>query len=133
MADPMRVLQVVSQLNEMGVCMSVDDFGTGYSSLEHLKRLPIQEIKIDKSFVMNMDTSHSDAAIVRSTIELSHNLGRRVVAEGVEHEEILQRLDALGCDVIQGFYLSRPVPASDITAMLRDSWNLYDAAIQNAS
>ena len=133
MADPMRVLQVVSKLNDMGVSMSVDDFGTGYSSLEHLKSLPISEIKIDKSFVMSMDSSHSDAAIVRSTIELSHNLGRKVVAEGVECEEILQQLDILGCDMIQGFYLSRPVPASDITTMLRGSWNLFDTAIQNAS
>jgi diguanylate cyclase len=133
MADPMRVLQVVSKLNDMGVSMSVDDFGTGYSSLEHLKRLPISEIKIDKSFVMSMDASHSDAAIVRSTIELSHDLGRKVVAEGVECEEILQQLDVLGCDMIQGFYLSRPVPASEITTMLRGSWNLFDTAIQTAS
>jgi EAL domain-containing protein (putative c-di-GMP-specific phosphodiesterase class I) len=133
MADPMRVLQVVSKLSEMGVSMSVDDFGTGYSSLEHLKRLPISEIKIDKSFVMSMPHSHSDAAIVRSTIDLSHNLGRRVVAEGVESEEILQRLDALGCDMIQGFYLSRPVPAGEITKMLQGSWNLFDSAISNAS
>jgi diguanylate cyclase (GGDEF)-like protein len=133
MADPMRVLQVVSKLSEMGVSMSVDDFGTGYSSLEHLKRLPISEIKIDKSFVMSMPHSHSDAAIVRSTIDLSHNLGRRVVAEGVESEEILHRLDALGCDMIQGFYLSRPVPAGEITKMLQGSWNLFDSAISNAS
>ena len=133
MADPMRVLQVVTELNEMGVCMSVDDFGTGYSSLEHLKRLPISEIKIDKSFVMSMEDSHSDAAIVRSTIELSHNLGRTVVAEGVETEPVLQRLGLLGCDMIQGYYLSRPVPAAEITEMLRGSWNLFDTAVSNAS
>jgi EAL domain-containing protein (putative c-di-GMP-specific phosphodiesterase class I) len=133
MADPMRVLQVVTQLNDMGVSMSVDDFGTGYSSLEHLKRLPISEIKIDKSFVMSMDNSHSDAAIVRSTIDLSHNLGRTVVAEGVESEEILHRLGVLGCDLIQGYYLSRPVAATEITEMLRGSWNLFDTAVQTAS
>ena len=94
----------------IGVGLSVDDFGTGYSSLAHLKRLPVDTIKIDKSFVLDMADDEADEAIVRSTIELAHNLGLRVVAEGVESAAAWMRLVALGCDLAQGFHLARPLP-----------------------
>ncbi|MGH2753014.1 MAG: putative bifunctional diguanylate cyclase/phosphodiesterase [Actinomycetota bacterium] len=128
MADPMRVLHIVSRLSDMGVEMSIDDFGTGYSSLAHLKRLPVAEIKIDRSFVRSMDTSASDAAIVRSTIDLAHNLGRRVVAEGVESEETLRRLAALGCDTAQGFYFGEPRAAAEMTPLLPASSASHETA-----
>ncbi|MGZ8650014.1 MAG: EAL domain-containing protein, partial [Solirubrobacteraceae bacterium] len=98
--------------------LSIDDFGTGYSSLANLKRLPVDMIKIDKSFVLEMATEHSDAAIVRSTIELAHNLGLQVIAEGVEDRQIWDELARLGCDYAQGFYLSRPLPADKLTRKL---------------
>jgi EAL domain-containing protein (putative c-di-GMP-specific phosphodiesterase class I) len=93
----------------MGVSLSIDDFGTGYSSLSHLKRLPVDEIKIDRAFVMGMAHDENDAVIVRSTIELGHNLGLQVVAEGVESHDDLDRLRGWGCDTAQGYYLSRPL------------------------
>jgi EAL domain-containing protein (putative c-di-GMP-specific phosphodiesterase class I) len=102
----------------MGVGLSIDDFGTGYSSLAYLRSLPMNEIKIDRSFVMNMDNDENDAVIVRSTIDLGRNLGLDVVAEGVESAAIWDQLDALGCDLLQGFYLSKPVPAADLTDWL---------------
>ena len=100
--------------------LSIDDFGTGYSSLANLKRLPVDGIKIDKSFVIDMPHDASDAAIVRSTIDLAHNLGLRVVAEGVESHQAWTRLDELGCDLAQGFYVSRPLPASDLGRLLTE-------------
>ena len=98
--------------------LSIDDFGTGYSSLANLKRLPVDMIKIDKSFVLEMATEHSDAAIVRSTIELAHNLGLQVIAEGVEDRQIWEELARLGCDYAQGYYLSRPLPADKLAPKL---------------
>jgi EAL domain-containing protein (putative c-di-GMP-specific phosphodiesterase class I) len=121
MADPAHALAVMSMLQSMGVRLSVDDFGTGYSSLTHLRQLPIDEIKIDKSFVMNMSGDENDAAIVRSTIDLGRNLGLEVVAEGVETQEVWDRLSDLGCDVAQGYYLSRPQPPDQLTAWMADS------------
>jgi diguanylate cyclase (GGDEF)-like protein len=118
MADPSRTLAVLALLRELGVCISVDDFGTGYSSLSHLKRLQAHELKIDKSFVLGMSANSNDAVIVRSTIELGHNLGLRLVAEGVEDAETWRLLRSLGCDVIQGYYLSRPRPADELTPWL---------------
>ena len=115
MADTWRAMAVLKRLSSMGIGLSIDDYGSGYSSLSYVKRLPITEIKIDKSFVMNMDKDENDAVIVRSTIDLGRNLGLRVVAEGVENEEVWNRLMALGCDMAQGYYLSRPVPAEEIT------------------
>jgi diguanylate cyclase len=94
--------------------VSIDDFGTGYSSMAHLKSLPVHELKADRSFVSQMTSNASDAVIVRSTIDLGRNLGLRIVAEGVEDHGTLQKLDALGCDAIQGYYISRPVPADDL-------------------
>jgi EAL domain-containing protein (putative c-di-GMP-specific phosphodiesterase class I) len=120
MADPVRARETLTELSAMGVGLSIDDFGTGYSSLAYLRSLPMNEIKIDRSFVMNMDKDENDAVIVRSTIDLGRNLGLDVVAEGVESETIWSQLDALGCDLLQGFYLSRPVPAGDLVAWLRE-------------
>jgi EAL domain-containing protein (putative c-di-GMP-specific phosphodiesterase class I) len=104
----------------MGIELALDDFGTGYSSLAHLKRLPVHELKIDKSFVMNMTRDESDAVIVQSTIDLARNLRLRTVAEGVEDEDSWFHLSRLGCDVAQGYFLSRPVPAAEFTAWLRE-------------
>jgi diguanylate cyclase (GGDEF)-like protein len=119
MADPFRALAVLKRLHEMGTKLSIDDFGTGYSSLAYLKRLPVDAVKIDKSFVMNMDTDENDAAIVRSTIDLARNLGLAIVAEGVETEAIWQTLASLGCDTAQGHYLSHPLPAAELFAWLQ--------------
>jgi diguanylate cyclase (GGDEF)-like protein len=119
LADPVRAMQILSRLDEMGVRLSIDDFGTGYSSLAYLKRLPVDELKIDKSFILGMDESENDEVIVRSTIDLGRNLGLRVVAEGVESAQGWSRLAQLGCNVAQGYYLSRPVPAAELTAWLR--------------
>jgi diguanylate cyclase (GGDEF)-like protein len=120
MADARRALAVLSTLNSMGVGLAIDDFGTGFSSLSYLKRLPVKEMKMDKSFVMKMASDENDAAIVRSTIELGHNLGLRVVAEGVENEGIWHQLTTLGCDLAQGYYLTRPVPANELEEWLED-------------
>jgi diguanylate cyclase len=118
MADPARALDVLGRLHAMGVKLAVDDFGTGYSSMAYLKALPVDELKVDRSFVGQMADSSSDAVIVRSTIDLGHNLGLRVVAEGVETQAAWQELEALGCDTAQGFYLGRPMPASDLERWL---------------
>jgi EAL domain-containing protein (putative c-di-GMP-specific phosphodiesterase class I) len=114
MADPHRALDVLERLRALGVRLSLDDFGTGHSSLAYLKRLPLDEVKIDRSFVMGMSEDTNDAAIVRSTIDLARHLGLEVVAEGVESAEIMRDLADLSCDVAQGFYLSRPLPASEL-------------------
>jgi diguanylate cyclase (GGDEF)-like protein len=121
LADPIRAMHVLSRLSGMGVRLAIDDFGTGYSSLAYLKRLPVDELKIDKSFVQGMQEDENDAVIVRSTIDLGRNLGLKVVAEGVETNEAWRQLAALGCDVAQGYYLSRPVPAAELAAWLRAS------------
>ena len=114
MVDPMRTMTVLGLLRDLGVSLSIDDFGTGYSSLAYLRRLEANELKIDKSFVFTMTTNSNDAVIVRSTIELGHNLGLRLVAEGVEDAETWSMLQALGCDVIQGYHLARPMPESAV-------------------
>ena len=116
MDDPQRAEAMLNRLSEQGFKLSIDDFGTGYSSLAYLKRLPVDELKIDKSFVMGMEAGEDDAMIVRSTIDLAHNLGLTVVAEGVENAAILERLRALACDEAQGYHISRPVPAQDFLA-----------------
>jgi diguanylate cyclase (GGDEF)-like protein len=119
MADPARAVDVLERLHRIGIRLSVDDFGTGYSSLTYLKRLPVDEVKIDKSFVITMATDAGDAAIVRSIIDLGGSLGLTVVAEGVEDTASWERLAELGCDVIQGYALCRPAAGGDITRWLR--------------
>jgi diguanylate cyclase (GGDEF)-like protein len=117
-ADPARALPVLARLHELGVEIAVDDFGTGYSSMDYLKRLPVREVKIDRSFVTPMATDARDAAIVRCTIDLARSLGLRVVAEGVESSDVRHRLTTLGCDQGQGFSFSRALPAPQFTAWL---------------
>jgi len=109
---------MLARLSDRGVRIAVDDFGSGYASLSHLKQLPVDVLKIDKSFVENVGNGGDDDAIVRSTIDLAHSLGITVVAEGVESEEVLDRLRALGCDLAQGFVLARPASVEDITSWL---------------
>ena len=116
--DPQRAGEVLADLKALGVGLALDDFGTGYSSLEHLKRLPVSELKIDKSFVMTMDRDPADRAIVASTAALGRSLGLRVVAEGVESRASASVLAALGCDLAQGFYYSPPVPADQLPALV---------------
>ncbi len=112
MDDPQRALQTLNRLHTMGLKLSVDDFGTGYSSLAYLKRLPVDELKIDKSFVMNMESDLQDAKIVRSTVDLAHNLGLTVVAEGVESAKSWKLLDSLSCDEVQGYFIAKPMPGA---------------------
>ena len=118
MADPARAMEVLTVLHNLGVRLAVDDFGTGYSSLSSLKRLPIDAVKIDKTFIQNMQNDENDLLIVQSIIELAHNLGLEVVAEGVESPEIADMLKLLKCDFIQGWHKGRPVPASEVPWLL---------------
>jgi EAL domain-containing protein (putative c-di-GMP-specific phosphodiesterase class I) len=120
MADPARAASTLLSLADVGVGVSLDDFGTGYSSLVHLKRLPVSEVKIDRSFVMRMDVNEDDAAIVRSIIDLAAALGLRVVAEGVETQEAWDRLAVYGCDAAQGWYLSKALEPTAMTSWLVD-------------
>ena len=119
MEDPVRALAVLDAIHKKGIGLALDDFGTGYSSLSYLKRLPVDELKIDKSFVTHMHTDDDDAVIVRSTIDLGRNLGLEVVAEGVETKEHWDQLTELGCDLAQGYYLSRPIPAGEFVQWMR--------------
>jgi diguanylate cyclase (GGDEF)-like protein len=121
MANPSDGLAILTELDRMGVTLAIDDFGTGYSSLGYLKRLPVDELKIDKSFVMDMEENENDAVIVRSTIDLAHNLGLKVTAEGVETQDAWDTLGMLGCDYSQGFFMGRPMPAEKLEAWLEES------------
>jgi diguanylate cyclase (GGDEF)-like protein len=118
MADPHRVLATIARLDKIGIAIALDDFGTGYSSMQHLRRLPLAEVKVDRSFVLGMADDADDAAIVRSVIELAGALGLRVVAEGVEDERTWRLLHAAGCDVAQGWFYARPMPAEELAAWL---------------
>ncbi len=121
--DPGHAQQNVDRLHAQGCRISIDDFGTGYSSLAYLRRLKVDELKIDKSFVMGMALDPSDATIIRSTIDLGHNMGLNVVAEGVETEASLLQLRAMGCDLAQGYLMSRPLPADQVTRwMVESTW-----------
>jgi len=111
MNDPLRAQITLERLSAMGLELSIDDFGTGYSSLAYLKRLPVNELKIDKSFVLQMSRDDDDRTIVKSTIDLGHNMGMRVVAEGVENSAAMQLLTEMHCDQVQGNYINKPIPA----------------------
>jgi diguanylate cyclase (GGDEF)-like protein/PAS domain S-box-containing protein len=125
MSGSTHALEVLNRLSARGVHISIDDFGTGYSSLNYLKRLPVDEIKIDRSFVTHMTVDENDAVIVRSTIDLAHNMGFKVVAEGVEDEATYQLLERLHCDLVQGFYISAPLPDEELVQWLQNSrWRM---------
>ncbi len=119
--DPAHAIENMKRLNALGCRLAIDDYGTGYSSLSYLRHLPVHELKIDKTFVMGMARDPSDAVIVRSTIDLAHNMGLAVVAEGVEDEATFEQLRALGCDMVQGYWLSRPLGEAEIPAWMRGS------------
>ncbi len=121
-SDPVRSTKVLNELHDMGVGISVDDFGTGYSSLSYLRRLPVDELKIDKSFVIGMANGEDDA-LVRGIIDLAHNLRLRVIAEGVETEAVRERLRSLGCDAAQGYFIQRPAPAAAIAAWMGERYS----------
>ncbi len=114
MSDPGTAVRILTRLGSLGVRISIDDFGTGYSSLDYLSKLPVQEVKIDRSFVSRMHVHREDLAIVRSVIDLARNLDISVVAEGVETERDWTVLADLGCDSAQGYYIARPLPAADL-------------------
>jgi EAL domain-containing protein (putative c-di-GMP-specific phosphodiesterase class I) len=118
-ADPKRALSVLNELAMRGVDAALDDFGTGYSSFTYLQQLPVRELKIDGSFVRGVTTADRDRAIVRSTIELGHRLGLRIVAEGVEDGTTMQLLAELGCDQAQGYFVSRPLPAAAVASWVK--------------
>ncbi len=120
MTDPVRAMEVLGELRGLGVQLALDDFGTGWSSLTHLQRMPVHEIKIDRSFVAAMATDAGSAAIVASTVDLAHALGLRVVAEGIEDGATWTRLRAVGCDAAQGYHLSRPLPPGELEATIDD-------------
>ena len=121
MTDPLRAIENITKLSAMGLLVSIDDFGTGYSSMAYLQKLLVAKIKIDKSFVMEMDKSKKDDVIVRSTIDLGHNLGLKVIAEGVESQESWDRLKEMGCDSAQGYFMSRPIPADQFMQWIQES------------
>ncbi len=121
MADPGIALRTLTALHEMGVTISIDDFGTGYSSLAYLKKLPVGELKIDKSFVMHMSENAMDRKIVQSVIDLAHNMELKVVAEGVENEASLDMLESMGCDLAQGYFIAKPMVLSDLPGWLKGS------------
>lgn len=118
MADPARALNILERLHHMDLMLAIDDFGTGFSSLAYLKQLPVSKLKIDKSFVMEMTTDDNDAIIVHSTIDLAHHLGLKVVAEGVENEEVMGLLAILQCDFVQGYHIHAPMPLADFNQWL---------------
>jgi EAL domain-containing protein (putative c-di-GMP-specific phosphodiesterase class I) len=119
MVDPVRSGEVLGALRTLGVRIAVDDYGTGYSSLAYLQQLAVDELKLDKSFILPMLQDPGAAAIVRTTIDLAHSLGLRLVAEGVETDAHLRGLARLGCDLAQGYHLSRPLPPDDLTPWLQ--------------
>ena len=118
MRDSTVALGMLGRLKRCGIRLAIDDFGMGHSSLSHLKRMPVDELKIDKSFVMGMADDSDDATIVKATIELGHSMGLSVVAEGVEDARSLRMLEGYRCDMAQGFLISRPLPEAELTALL---------------
>ena len=124
MEDPIKAKRTVEELHSLGVSISIDDYGTGYSSLAYVKNLPVNELKIDREFIKNMINNKQDIAIVRSTIELGHNLGLKVVAEGIEREEEMQMLKEFGCDQAQGYLISKALTAADMQKWISDNRTL---------
>lgn len=125
MTDPEKALEIIQRLHDMGYKLAIDDFGTGYSSLAYLKKMPLAELKIDRSFVQDILHSESDGIIVNATINLAHNLGLQVVAEGVENAEIIAKLKAYDCDIAQGHYLNKPLSKNDFNAWMQKSeWTI---------
>ena len=118
MGDAARCTDLLQRLHDLGVHLSIDDFGTGYSSMAYLRRLPVDELKVDRSFVLGMTTTPQDLVLVRTAIDLGHNLGLTVVAEGVESLEHVDALRALGCDVAQGYHFGRPMAAAGMTDLM---------------
>ena len=116
--DPNRTIEVLARLHEMGVRVSLDDFGTGWSSLSYLQRLPVDELKIDRSFISDLAASDTDSSIVEATVALARKLGLTTVAEGVESAQAWEQLVRLGCDVAQGYFISRPLPAEELEVWL---------------
>jgi diguanylate cyclase (GGDEF)-like protein len=126
MGDSARCMEVLQRLHVLGVRLSIDDFGTGYSSMSHLRRLPVDELKIDRSFVLGMTTTQHDAVLVRTAIDLGHNLGLTVVAEGVEAAEHVTALRALGCDIAQGYHYARPMAGAQLSELLDRVGTIHD-------
>ncbi len=132
MEDPGLALDILRKLDTLGVRLSIDDYGTGYSSLSYIKKLPVQELKIDQSFIRNMVNDRGDAVIVKSTVDLGHNMGLKVVAEGVEDVESLAMLKQLGCDLAQGYYMSKPLAAEAFETWLATRGDFNTMAINIA-
>ncbi|MGI5241158.1 putative bifunctional diguanylate cyclase/phosphodiesterase [Dactylosporangium sp. CA-139066] len=120
MANPAQATATLSELHDLGIHLSIDDYGTGYSSMAYLKQLPVDELKVDRTFVQHMDTDPDDAILVRGAIELGHNLGMTVVAEGVEGTAHAAALQDLGCDIAQGYHYAKPMPGADLSRWLRE-------------
>jgi len=125
MEDPAHAQKVLDRLSELGVKLSIDDYGTGYSSLSYIMKLPVQELKIDQSFIARMATDEEISTIVRSTIDLGHNLGLQVVAEGVEDAAAWNMLRSLGCDDAQGYFMSRPLDARALARWIRGNAGIF--------
>ena len=122
MGDAEVTIKILRELKAMGIRLSIDDFGTGYSSLVYLKRMPIDMLKIDQSFVRDIVVDPNDAAITRATIQVARSLNLDVIAEGVETEEQLEMLNGLGCDKVQGYLFSRPLPPEEVRGFLKKEW-----------
>ena len=131
MEDPAHAQKVLDRLFDLGVKLSIDDYGTGYSSLSYIMRLPVQELKIDRSFIQRMATDEELSTIVRSTIDLGHNLGLKVVAEGVEDQDAWNLLRSLGCDDAQGYFMSKPLDASSLAEWMRANDGVFAGKVMS--